>query len=135
MTSIYYLDSNICIFHLRRPFGKLAEKINSFDKRLIKIPAIVKAELLVGAVKSAKPEQNIEEVEAFCRPFEIVPFDDSMALTYARMRASLEHKGQKIGWNDTIIAATALSRQGILVTNNLKEFNRIEGLILDDWTQ
>ena len=134
LANTYYLDSNICIFHLRRPFGVLADRINSFSHDIIKIPAIVKAELLVGAVKSAKPEQNIEEVEAFCRPFEIVQFDDSMVMTYAKMRVALELHGQKIGWNDTIIAATALARNGVLITNNVKEFCRIDGLMYEDWT-
>ena len=134
LTSVYYLDSNICIFYLRKPFGSLADKINSFSRKRIKIPAIVKAELLVGAVKSAKPEQNIEEVEVFCKPYEIIPFDNSMLMTYAKMRASLELRGQKIGYNDTIIAATVLARKGILVTNNINEFGRIDGLNHEDWT-
>ena len=134
MTSIYYLDSNICIFHLRKPFGRLADKINSVEPDRIKIPAIVKAELMVGAVKSAMPEQNIEQVEAFFLPFEIIPFDDATVETYAKMRAALELKGQKIGSNDTIIAATALAHGGVLVTNNTKEFGRIDGLQLEDWT-
>lgn len=113
---------------------KLRNKMDSIARKLIKIPAIVKAELMVGAVKSAMPEKNIEEVEAFCRPFEIVPFDNSMVLTYARMRVALELRGQKIGWNDTIIAATALAKNGILVTNNVREFGRIDGLMYEDWT-
>ena len=133
MTRTYYLDTNICIFHLRRPFGELAKKIYSISSDNIKLPAIVKAELLVGAVKSAKPEENIEEIEAFCRPFEIVPFDDSMVKPYARMRAALERKGQKIGYNDSLIAATVLVKGGVLVTHNTKEFGRVEGLMLEDW--
>ena len=134
LTNIYYIDANICIFYMRGRNIELRKKMDSIERRLIKIPAIVKAELLVGAVKSAKPEQNIEEVEAFCRPFEIVQFDDSMVMTYAKMRVALELHGQKIGWNDTIIAATALARNGVLVTNNVKEFCRIDGLMYEDWT-
>ena len=130
----YYLDSNICIFHLRKPHGILFRKIYSVDPEDIKLPAIVKAELVAGAMKSAKPEENIAEVMDFCDSFEIVPFDDSMLMTYAKMRASLELRGQKIGYNDTIIAATVLARKGILVTNNINEFGRIDGLIHEDWT-
>ena len=135
LTSIYYLDTNICIFHMRKPFGVLAEKINSFDPKHIKIPAIVKAELLVGAEKSKMHDKTLVETLEFCRPFEIIPFDDSMVWTYAKMRASLELKGQKIGYNDSLIAAIVLERGGVLVTNNTKEFGRIDGLILEDWTQ
>ncbi len=59
---------------------------------------------------------------------------NSMLMTYAKMRASLELRGQKIGYNDTIIAATVLARKGILVTNNISEFGRIDGLNHEDWT-
>ena len=129
----YYLDTNVCIDYLRGRNIRLHDKVDSIDTECIKLSAIVKAELLVGAVKSAKPEQNIEEIEAFCRPFEIVPFDDSMVKPYARMRAALERKGQKIGYNDSLIAATVLVKGGVLVTHNTKEFGRVEGLMLEDW--
>ena len=135
MSQVYYLDSNICIFHLRKPYGVLSEKIYSIDPENIKLPVIVKAELLAGAVKSARQEENIKQVTDFCDSFEIVPFDNSMVLTYANIRAVLERKGQKIGANDTLIAATVLARNGILVTNNIKEFGRIDGLQYEDWTQ
>ena len=135
MTKNYYIDTNILVFYLRGKNERLKKKLNSFRHEEIKIPAIVKAELLAGAVKSNMPDENIKEVEKLCRPFELVPFDDSMLMTYATIRAALELKGQKIGANDTIIAATVLSRGGILVTNNVKEFSRVEGLLLDDWTQ
>lgn len=134
-TDMFYLDTNICIFYLRGKNINLRNKVDSIDTQYIKLPAIVKAELLVGAVKSAKPEQNIAEIEAFCRPFAIIPFEDSMTETYARMRAALEIRGQKIGYNDLIIAATALQRKGVLVTNNVREFSRIDGLMIEDWTQ
>ena len=135
MDKIYYLDANICIFHMRHPFGILADRINSIEPERIKILAIVKSELLVGAEKSKRQDETFAETFAFCEPYEIVPFDDSMVLTYARIRAALDLKGQKIGANDTIIAATVLAKNGILVTNNVKEFGRIDGLNTEDWTQ
>lgn len=93
LTRIYYLDTNICIFYMRNPKGILADRINAINPERIKIHAIVKAELLVGAEKSKRRDETF----AFCRPYEIVPFDDSMTLTYAQIRAALERKGQKIG--------------------------------------
>ena len=135
LANIYYLDANICIFHMRHPLSILADRINSIEPERIKIPAIVKGELLVGAEKSKRQDETFSETFAFCRPYEIVPFDDSMVLTYARIRAALELKGQKIGANDTVIAATVLAKNGILVTNNVKEFGRIDGLNIEDWTQ
>ena len=130
----YYLDSNICIFYIRGKHLELRKKVDSFERECIKIPAIVKAELLVGAVKSAKPEENIEEVLRFCRPFEIIPFDDTVTETYARIRVNLERRGQKIGFNDTLIAATVLAHDGVLITNNIGEFSRVDGLKYSDWT-
>ena len=134
LDSVYYLDTNICIFHMRKPFGTLAAKINSIPHDRIKIPTVVKGELLVGAEKSNRRDDTLAETLAFLMPFEIVPFDDSILLTYAKMRAALELRGQKIGYNDTIIAATVLAKNGILVTNNIREFRRIDGLQYEDWT-
>ena len=119
---------------MRKPFGVLADRINSIAPECIKIPAVVKGELLVGAEKSKSRNETLVETLAFLMPYEIVPFEDSVLMTYAKMRAALELKGQKIGYNDTIIAATALARNGILVTNNIKEFGRIDGLQCEDWT-
>ena len=134
MAKIYYLDTHICIFHMRKPFGVVAKKINSIDPSCIKIPAIVKGELLVGAEKSNRQDETLAETFAFCEPYEIVPLEDSMLLTYAEIRAALELNGQKIGANDTVIAATVLAKNGVLVTNNVKEFGRIDGLNIEDWT-
>ena len=135
MARIYYLDTNICIFYMRGKNIELRDKINSIPPECIKIPAIVKGELLVGAEKSNRRRETLVETLIFCRPYDIVPFDDPILRTYAEIRAALEIKGQKIGANDAIIAATALAKHGILVTNNTKEFSRVEGLILEDWTQ
>ncbi len=134
LTNIYYLDTNICISYMRGKNKELRDKLDAIPLECIKIPAIVKGELLVGAEKSKRQDETFSETFAFCRPYEIVPFDDSMVLTYARISAALELKGQKIGANDTVIAATILAKNGILVTNNVKEFGRIDGLNIEDWT-
>ena len=89
----------------------------------------------MGAFKSKDTSKVLRDVMSFCEPFEIVPFDDSMTEIYGRIKAYLELTGQKIGFNDTLIAATVLARKGILVTNNVKEFSRVDGLTLEDWTQ
>ena len=135
MNKIYYLDSNICIFALIGRNVEIREKIDSFTNMQIKLPSMVKAELATGALKSANPDKNIKQVEDFCRMFEIVPFDKAAVWVYAEIRANLERKGQIIGQNDLVIAATVLSRNGILITNNIKEFSRIEGLLYEDWTK
>ena len=135
MTKVYYLDANICIAYMRGRNMELRRKIDAIPADCIKIPAIVKGELLVGAEKSKRQDETLAETFAFCEPYEIVPFEDSMLLTYAEMRAALELSGRKIGYNDSIIAATVLVKGGVLVTNNTKEFSRVEGLMLEDWTQ
>ena len=130
----YYLDTNICVEFLRGRNQHVSEKIKSFPPSDIKVPLIVVAELVAGAFKSVKREKNLGEIKYFYENFEIVPFEFYDVFTYGKIRAGLELKGQKIGTNDTIIAAVVLSRNGILVTNNVKEFSRVENLIIEDWT-
>lgn len=98
----------------------------------IKIPAVVKAELFAGAMKSSRKEENIRQVIDFCESFELVPFDDAAAWEYGEIKSSLERKGIPIGYNDMMIAATVEAHQGILVTNNTRDFIRIDGLMLED---
>ena len=131
----YYLDTNICIAYMRGRNLYVIDKVDSYPIENIKIPAIVEAELAVGALKSIYVEKSIKQVQEFCDPFEIVPFDENEAWVCGNIRADLERKGIKIGYNDTLIAATVLSRGGVLVTNNVKEFSRVEGLRVEDWTQ
>jgi tRNA(fMet)-specific endonuclease VapC len=99
----------------------------------IQIPSIVKAELLLGAYKSKKRDNNIEKVEKFLQPFEVIPFEDLMTYIYADIRFEIEKKGNIIGPNDMFIASIVKYHNGILVTNNEKEFNRIKGLKIENW--
>ena len=114
----YYLDTNICVEFLRGRNKHVSEKIKSFPPSDIKVPLIVIAELVAGAFKSVKREKNLEEIKYFYENFEVVPFEFSDVFVYGKIRAALELKGQKIGANDTIIAATALARNGILNFSN-----------------
>ena len=100
----------------------------------IRVPIIVIAELMHGAYKSKITEQTLKETEDFLSDLDIVPFDYDAAVAYGKIKASLERKGQVIGPNDMLIAATALIRNATLVTNNTREFSRIDGLKLYDWT-
>lgn len=131
----YYLDTNICIYFLKGLYHQLLDKIISFNPDDIKIPSIVKAELLYGAEKSQKRDENLEKVLKFLLPYEIVHFDDISAVKYSVVRAKLEKSGIVIGPNDLIIAATVLSCEGILVTNNEKEFTRVPELHIENWTE
>lgn len=129
----YFLDTNICIYFLKGLSEKLKKSILDRHPDEIKIPAIVKAELLYGAEKSNFRDDNMIKVEEFLLPFEIVPFSDRDTIIYAEIRSNLEKKGIPIGPKDLIIAATVLRYPGTLITNNKKEFNRIEGLNIENW--
>lgn len=131
---IYCLDTNICIYALKGLYG-ISAKVLSCSPKSIKIPAIVKAELLVGAMKSKYPEKTLKTIQQFLFPMEVIPFDNAAAEKYAEIRSTLEIKGQVIGPNDLIIAATVLANNWTLVTNNEKEFQRINGLNIINWVK
>lgn len=130
----YFLDTDTCIFALKGKFPSIKESLISFTPDTIKIPSIVQAELLLGALKSSNAKNTINVVEKFLSPYEIVSFSTKAASCYAGIRFDLEKKGVAIGANDMIIAATVLANQGTLVTHNVKEFTRVKGLFIQDWT-
>ena len=132
---MYMLDTNIFIDFLRGRSPRILEMLQSSDTSLFKVPSIVKAELLLGANKSNQPVREQRRVEDLLLPFEIVPFDESAAYQYAKIRAELESAGETIGANDYLIAATALANSAILVTNNVNEFKRVPGLMVESWVE
>jgi len=130
---MYYLDTNICIYFLNGMYTSILDELKSHKPEDIKIPALVKAELLLGVEKSDRKEQNEIAYNKFLEPFEIISFDNESSILYAKIRATLEKQGRIIGPNDLIIAATVMSRKGILVTHNTEEFKNISGLKIEDW--
>jgi tRNA(fMet)-specific endonuclease VapC len=128
----YFLDTDICIFALRGDHPGLVDEFRSRKPGTIKVPAIVAAELMLGAKKSSNTTAQ-KAVAALLEPLEIAPFDEHAAEVYAAIRDELEKKGTLIGPNDLIIAATAASRRGTLVTHNVREFKRVPGLKVQDW--
>ena len=129
----YYLDTNICVYFLKGMHSVLRDKLLSCNPDTIIIPSLVKAELLYGAEKSARREENLERVSQFLFPFRIAPFDDAASGAYAGLRSRLEKAGTPVGPNDMIIAAIVLAGDGILVTNNTGEFSRVVGLRVENW--
>lgn len=128
----YMLDTNLCIRVLRDRPKTLREKFNAEADGLC-ISTIVLTELLYGAAKSARPEHNRQEVERFAARLDVPPFDADAAGHAAEIRAMLERRGQMIGSYDLLIAGHARSRGLIVVTGNLGEFKRVEGLRSEDW--
>lgn len=130
---MYFLDTNTCIYFLKNTYPSLSERWLSIPPKNIKIPSIVKAELLFGAYKSVHKEAVLEKLAVLLSPFEIIPFTDEMTLTYAEICSHLERKGQIIGPNDLLIASIVKYNQGILVTHNIREFSRVKDLKLESW--
>ena len=130
---IYFLDTNICIYHLNGSAPNVSSELEQMPMRNVKIPSMVAAELLYGAKKSAKREYNSEIFRKFLSLYEIVPFCEKAAGLYAVIRAELEIGGRLIDGNDLVIAATVMANEGILVTHNTDEFSRIGGLSVVDW--
>ena len=126
------LDTNLCIRVLRdRPAG-LRQRFN-VEADTLCISTITLAELLHGAEKSAKPVENRHEVDRFAARLEVLSFDDAAAAHSAEIRATLERPGLPIGGYDLLIAGHARSRALVVVTGNLKEFTRVDGLRAEDW--
>ena len=130
---MYYLDSNTCIYYLNGRYTSVKENILKHAPAEIRIPVIVKCELLAGAYKSERKRETLKKVNAFLGNFEIEPFCDEMAGVYAQIRSDLELQGKKIGPNDTLIASIVKYHNGTLVTHNTKEFERVKGLKTIDW--
>lgn len=129
-----FLDTNICIYFLKGTFPALKDNLLSRNPASIGIPALVKAELLYGARKSSRREENLEKITRFLFPFEIAVFDNAAAEAYAKLRLQLEQQGSPVGPNDMVIAAIVLANNGTLVTHNTREFSKIKNLPLEDWT-
>jgi tRNA(fMet)-specific endonuclease VapC len=132
LTLRYMLDTNLCIRVLRDRPGELRERFNREADGLC-ISTIILMELLVGAEKSDRPIATRRDVDRFTARLGILPFDDDAAAHAAEIRATLERRGQAIGGYDTLIAGHARSRGLIVVTGNLLEFGRVEGLRTEDW--
>lgn len=129
----YMLDTNICIYVLKHQPAAVREAFNRHSEHLC-TSSVVLAELLYGAEKSAQPDHNRDVIERFAARLDVIPFDEGAAAHYGRIRADLERAGQPIGPYDLMIAAHARSRGLTLVTNNEREFQRIPGLLLENWT-
>ncbi len=130
---MYLLDTNICIYIINKKPKQVVERIKRLKPHQIKLSSISLAELEYGASKGNNRENNRQAIIHFASAFDIIEFDDNDAEVYGLIRAELEKKGQLIGPYDMQIAAQAISRDLILVTNNISEFSRISNIKLENW--
>ncbi|MCK6406997.1 MAG: type II toxin-antitoxin system VapC family toxin [Rhodocyclaceae bacterium] len=128
----YLLDTNIVIYVIKRRPIEVLSKFNANATRMA-ISAITLAELMHGAEKSSQREANLAVVEDFCSRLEVLPYSAKAAQHYGAIRSALERSGQTIGVNDLHIAAHARSEGLVLVTNNMREFERVPALELENW--
>ena len=128
------LDTNICIYIIKKRPIEVLKRFKEFDVGDLALTSITVAELTYGAYKSQHQQKNLKALEDFFYPFDFLDFDEMAAREYGMIRASLESSGQVIGGLDMLIAAIVKAHGYILVTNNVKEFERVEGLKIENWT-
>ena len=129
----YMLDTNICIYMIKQKPRQVIEKLKSMNESDLCISSITYSELLYGAEKSANIAKNLLALTLFLSNVEILPYDENASVDYGLIRAELERKGKPIGPLDMLIASHAKSLKMTLVTNNVKEFERVSGLKIENW--
>jgi tRNA(fMet)-specific endonuclease VapC len=130
---MYLLDSNICIYIINKRPRQVVERIKKLKIHQVKLSAISLAELEYGVSISRAREKNRQALIDFATPFDIIEFNDGDAEVFGIIRADLENRGLVIGPYDMQIAAQAMTRNLVLVTNNVAEFTRIPNLRVENW--
>lgn len=128
----YLLDTNIVIYVIKQRPRIALDRFNREHGHMA-VSSITLAELIHGAEKSNDPSRNLAAVEDFCSRLVVLAYGDKAAWHYGSIRAALEKMGMTIGVNDLHIAGHARSEGLTLVSNNLREFERVPGLVLDNW--
>lgn len=132
---IYIFDTNICIYLIKKKYPKLLDKTLATNPDNISLSSVVKAELRYAAEKSEFQARNHSVLDLFLWLLNVINFDQISARCYGRIRADLEKKGKIIVAYDLMIGAHALATNSILITNNVREFSRIKGLKIENWTK
>ena len=131
----YILDTNICIYIIKKKPIQVFDKFKDLPLGSVGISSITLAELAFGAKKSAQSEKNQIALNQFLIPLDIVECDTNAAIEYGKIRAELERVGTPIGPLDMLIASHVKSLELTIVTNNEKEFKRVSGLKVENWTR
>jgi tRNA(fMet)-specific endonuclease VapC len=132
---MYLLDTNICIYIIKKKPVDVLRTLKTKSRKDIYISSITIAELEYGVAKSQFPERNKIALIEFLSIFNILPFDDTDAVNFGITKTNLGKVGKTVGSMDLLIAAQAITKRLILVTNNTKEFERVEGLKMENWVK
>lgn len=132
MSSLYLLDTNMVIY-IQRGVPGVLQKLVALGRHRVALPSLVVAELAYEVEKSTQQLRNRERLELLLVEMTVMPWAHSAMWHYARHYHALRQKGQIIGHMDLLIASQALAEDATLVTNNTREFERIEGLKLENW--
>ena len=130
----YLLDTNIVIYTMKNRPRQVKRRFQQHHGRM-GISTVTLGELVFGAEHSQQVERNLADIEAFTARLEVLPFDNKAAYHFGQIRATLYRIGQPIGPYDMMIAGHARASGLNLITNNVKEFERVPGLLLEDWSQ
>lgn len=128
----YLLDTNIVSDLVRNPQGRITRRIREIGEAQVCTSIIVAAELRYGAAKK-ESQRLTAQLDAVLRALEVLPFEAPADIAYGALRAGLERAGQPIGGNDLLIAAQAIALRYAVVTDNEREFARIDGLSYENW--
>jgi len=129
----YMLDTNIIVYAKNARPEIVLKRFQQYNSGDLCISAITMAELEYGIYNSSKPDQNRLALLTFLSNIEVIPFDMDATKAYGQIRHDLKVRGNLIGASDMLIAAHAKSLGYTLITNNIVEFERVEGLLLDNW--
>ena len=130
---MYILDTDICIYLLNGKMPKAAKRLEKEPADQIGVTSITAGELRNGALHSARPKENMERVEVFLAPLTQRVFDNTASIHFASIKEALAKKGRLIGPMDLLIASIVRSSNATLVTNNIREFKRVPGLLIENW--
>lgn len=132
---IYMLDTNICIYAMKKRPERVLQRLKEALDSGVCISSITLAELEYGMKHSSNPGKNAQALLRFLAPFSILPFGSAAASEYGEIRAHLQGLGTPIGPLDMLIAGHARAERLVLVTNNVKEFERVPGLVIENWAE
>lgn len=130
----YMLDTDICSYIMKRSHPALLERIRSVPISDQAVSVVTVAELLYGVKLSARPKQARAAFNEFIRHLEVLHWSAEAAEHYADIRANLKLRGEMIGANDLLLAAHARGLKSVFVTNNVREFSRVKGLKVENWS-